>query len=234
MNMLFPITGVGLGPGDPDLITVKGLRMLQLADVIFYPASAIGEERVSSFSLPILQKLDVSEKAVPLLLPMNSADRERCYLEAYALIRKEYDKGLKVVVVSEGDILFYSTFGYLLKLIKQDRIPFYLIPGMPAFIHGASEMGQPLVEGAGRFSVMALPRSFDEVAQQLGDGRALVVMKPKVLEGWHSFLKRVDRPFFYAEYLGTPKQFVTASADELIDRDIPYFAVVIFPFYEGM
>ena len=49
MNTLYPITGVGLGPGDPDLITVKGLRMLQLADVIFYPATSMADGRASSF-----------------------------------------------------------------------------------------------------------------------------------------------------------------------------------------
>ena len=231
MNTLYPITGVGLGPGDPDLITVKGLRMLQLADVIFYPATSMADGRASSFSLPILQKLDMAHKAIPLSLPMGAEDRERNYLEAYSIIRKEYEKGLKVVVVSEGDILFYSTFGYILKLIRQDRIPFYLIPGMPAFVHGASEMGLPLVEGNGRFSVIALPSSFTEIEPKLTGTEALVVMKPKVLDGWYNFLKGIERPFFYAEYLGTGKQFVTSCADDLKERAIPYFAVVIFPYF---
>lgn len=233
MNTLYPITGVGLGPGDPDLITVKGLRMLQMADVIFYPASSMGNDRVSSFSLPILQKLDMAHKAVPLNLPMGVEERERNYLEAYSLIRKEYEKGLKVVVVSEGDILFYSTFGYILKLIRQERIPFYLIPGMPAFVHGASEMGLPLVEGNGQFSVVALPNSFDDIEQMLSSNQALVVMKPKVLDGWYNFLKDIKRPFFYAEYLGTGKQFVTSCASDLEGRTIPYFAVVIFPCFKN-
>lgn len=218
-----------MGPGDPDLITVKGLRMLQMADIIFYPASKVEDNKVTSFSLPILQKLEVGAKCVPIHLPMKSDNRMHYYLEAYALIRSEYEKGLKVVVVSEGDILFYSTFGYLLRLGKQDRIPFYLIPGIPAFILGASEMGHPLVEGESTFSVVALPTSFDEITQKLANGESLVVMKPKALKGWHQYLKQCTRPFYYAENLGTPKQYTTTDADDILDREIPYFAVVIFP-----
>lgn len=228
MNTLFPIAGVGLGPGDPDLITVKGLNMLNIADVIYYPASCVDDTGIASFSLPILQKLNVGHKSIPMHLPMNAKDRDKYYLEAYSIIRQSYEKGLKVVVVSEGDILFYSTFGYLLRLAKQDKIPFYLIPGIPAFVLGASVMGDMLAEGSTPFSVVALPKSFSEIDKRLDSGENVVVMKPKALKGWFEYLSSSKRPFFYAEYLGTPKEYTTVNCNDLYARDIPYFAVVIF------
>lgn len=223
------ITAIGLGPGDPDLITIKGLKALQDADVIFYPATSITPEGVKSFALPILKHLGVAAKAQPLLLPMNASQRVTYYHEAYSQIKASYDSGSCIAVVSEGDILFYSTFAYLLMLSKEDELPIELIPGIPAFVHGASVMSLPLVLGGDSFSVVALPKSFDEIAARLANNQALVVMKPKVLNPWCDFLKSCDRPFFYAEYLGTEKQWTTNCINELQDREIPYFAVFIFP-----
>lgn len=228
-KQIFPITGVGLGPGDAELITVKGLKALQNADVVFYPATSVNGGQITSFSKRILEQYPLSAKCKPMLFPMKSQNRLDYYQIAYKSIREDVLKGLKVVVVSEGDLLFYSTFGYLLPLAKADSLECELIPGIPAFIHSASIGQLPLVEEQEDITVIARPDSFSQVERAIEEHSTVVVMKMSILkEDWSLFLKNCNRPFFYIEKAGTPEQFTTTSAAELENREIPYFSLIIF------
>ena len=225
---LSPIVAVGIGPGDPELITVKGLKALQQADVIFYPASKKSGDAEQSFSKKIIDCYGLKGDLKPLLFPMTGKNRSAFYREAYETILQARNAGKRVVVVSEGDVLFYSTFGYLLELANAGGVPCELIPGIPAFIHGGAEMKQPLVDGRETLGILPRPESFDQVRQRLDTTDVLVVMKMSVLKDWGSFLATCTRPFFYSEKLGTAEQFVSSSADEIGGRIIPYFSIIIF------
>lgn len=225
---LYPITGVGIGPGDPELITVKGLKALQKADVIFYPASALGEKAEKSFSRKIIQAYNLTGKLKPLLFPMTGLNRQEFYQEAFKSVLEAFYAGFKVVVVSEGDLLFYSTFGYLLELANEHHIPCELIPGIPAFILGGATSHAPLVDGEQSFGILARPESFDQLEEKLQNTDVLVVMKPSVLKNWGTFLKHCNRPFFYAEKLGTEEQFVSSNHEDISQRTVPYFSIIIF------
>lgn len=227
------LTGVGLGPGDPEMITLKALNALNSADIIFYPATYSKDGEVQSWSLKILEQLDITTGCRPLVIPMTDKDREVNYQKAYGLIREELDKGKSVAVVNEGDVLFYSTFGYLLKLAKADGIQCEVISGVAAFIAAGSTGQNPIVEGNSGFNLIARPKSFGQIAELLQSrpGDILVVMKMKVLDGWYDFLKQCSRPFLYVEKAGTHEQFATSDAEELKEREIPYFSLIIF--YKG-
>ncbi len=227
------LTGVGLGPGDPEMITLKALRALNSADIIFYPATYSDDGQVQSWSLKILEQLEISTGCRPLVIPMTDKNREVNYQKAYGAIREELDKGKKVVVVNEGDVLFYSTFGYLLKLAKADGIQCEVISGVPAFIAAGSTGQCPIVEGSSGFNLIARPKSFEQITEMLqsGPGDTLVVMKMKVIHDWYGFLKQNQCRFLYVEKAGTPEQFATSDAEELREREIPYFSLIIF--YRG-
>ena len=222
------LIGVGLGPGDPELITVKGLKALQAADIVFYPASKIKESLQTSFSVKILDALKLKVPCRPLLIPMTGKNRKEHYLTAFKNIQKEYDAGKTVLVVSEGDLLFYSTFGYLLKLAQNEGIDCELIPGIPAFIAAGAEGQQAIVEGNQHLSVIARPESFEEISAALKKNSTLVVMKMSVLDDWYTFLKNNGRPFFYIERVGTKQQYSTADFNDLKSCKIPYFSIIIF------
>ena len=222
------LTGVGLGPGDPELITVKGLKALLAADVVFYPATDISEGGQVSFSARILDGLNLNVPCKPLLIPMSGKNREQNYGKAFEIIEQNYNSGKNVVVVSEGDLLFYSTFGYLLKIANEKKIKCELIPGIPAFIAAGAEGQQAIVEGNQQFSVIARPKSFDEIEAALENNSTLVVMKMSVLDNWYVFLKNCKRPFFYIERVGTTQQFSTSDYKDLEFRKIPYFSLILF------
>ncbi len=222
------LTGVGIGPGDPELITVKGMKALESADVIFYPASKLEGKQEKSFSVQILAQLGLKVSCRPLLIPMNAKNRETNYQLAFEKIKAEVESGKKVVMVAEGDLLFYSTFGYILKLAETENIPCDLIPGIPAFIAAGSAGKRAIVEGANAFEVIARPESFQQIEHALKTDRTVVVMKMSVLNGWDAFLQDCNREFLYAEGIGTSAQFLTTKVEDISDREIPYFSLITF------
>lgn len=223
-----PIIAVGIGPGNPDLITVKGLKALQQAQIIFYPATKISSTEEQSFSKKILQAYSLTATLQPLLLPMTGLNRSSNYAGAFKTIKTARESGKRVVVVSEGDSLFYSTTGYIVEYAEKAAIPYEVIPGIPAFIAGASEMKKPLVSGTQSFMIIAAPESFGQLQHHIDKTDVLVVMKPSTLKGWDSFLPICGKKFFYAEKIGTADQFLCNSISDLKGRKIPYFAIFIF------
>lgn len=221
------LTAVGIGPGDPELITVKGLKSLQEADVIFYPATYKQDEQIKSFSLSILQHYQLECMFKPMIIPMTGKNQHDNYKTAFEAIKLEIEAGKKVVVVSEGDLLFYSTFGYMLPFFKQDDITIELIPGIPAFIDAANKSNQALIEKEQKLSVLPKPSNYQEIKEHLQYNRTVVVMKMGSLNKWYDFIAENGYHFFYAEHLGTGKQFHTTELNKLKDRTFPYFSLII-------
>ena len=220
------LIGIGLGPGDPDLITLKGFKALKEADIIYYPSSSMGENK-NSFSATILQQIDISTPTKPFLIPMKSSDRLSYYNSAYKDIKNDILSGKKVAVVSEGDLLFFSTFGYILKLASSDKLPLELIPGIPAFIAAGSLSQRPIVEGQNNIKIIALPVNFKQITKALEANSTIVIMKMKILKGWYEFLKSNNLDFFYAEQIATSNEYSTTNIEDLKGKTIPYFATLI-------
>lgn len=232
ITMSGKIYGVALGPGDPDLITVKALKCLQKVDKIYYPATQSRKGNQDSFSLVILKQLDLNEQNfVPIQVPM-SKDRsaaENAYADLFEKIKEDAAKNLQVAVVSEGDISFFSTFSYLLENLERDQIDFEMISGVPAFILGGSLGQLPLVTQNDKLLVVPDLSSESELEDLLAKNETVVLMKISKIREWiTSFIEDRNLNFFYGEYLGTQKQFTCKSIQELKDRRIPYFAIIIF------
>lgn len=221
------ITAIGLGPGDAELITLKGYKAMKKADVIYYPASSVKDDSITSFSSQILDDLDLNIPTKPMHLPMNSKDRIQYYQQAYNQIKKDYLAGKEIAIVSEGDVLFYSTFGYLLKYIQEDKLNYSIIPGIPAFIAAGTLGERPIIEGDRSIKIIACPDSVDEIMSILKDKGTLVLMKLSKIKNWDLFFQELTIPFLYAEHVGTEKQFFTNNSKDIIGRRIPYFSILI-------
>jgi len=226
------VFGVALGPGDPELITIKALNCLKKSEKIYYPATQTPKGNQDSFSLVILKQLEVEEsKFVPVTVPM-SKDRshaEKAYAELFLKVQKDVAEGKQVAVVSEGDISFFSTFSYLLTDFKKNQINFEMIPGVPAFILGGSAGQLPLCTQNDKLLIAPDLKNEDELQNILNDNETVVVMKLSKLRDWIKvFIKKSNLQFFYGEYLGTEKQFTCTDIESLNERRIPYFAILIF------
>jgi len=226
------VYGVALGPGDPELITIKALKCLQRVEKIYFPATQTPKGNQDSFSLVILKQLELDDsKFVPVNVPM-SKDRshaEKAYAELYLKIEKDVEEGKQVAVVSEGDISFFSTFSYLLEDFQKNEINFEMIPGVPAFILGGSTGQLPLVTQKDKLLVAPDLENEEELKSLLEQNQTVVLMKISKVRDWiKEFIEESKLKFFYGEYLGTEKQFTCKDIESLQDRRIPYFAIIIF------
>ena len=225
------IEGVSLGPGDADLITLKGLKALQQADKIYYPGSLFKDGRKASYSRSILNayKLD-AEKLIGFYLKMDLArvQAKDIYETTFQQILKDYKKGLSIVIVSEGDISTYSSFSYLLEKIKAHKLTIHLIPGITSYLHLASESKIPLCLQNEKVTVIPRIQSEEELQEAINNFDTVILMKIiSVMDIINSVIDDNKHSITYAERLGTEEQFITNSWETANQRETPYFSLMI-------
>ncbi len=169
---------VGLGPGDPRLVTVRAAEILRSAAVVAYPVDTAGDPgRAYQIARPYLGQ-DVTE--LPLVMPMTS-DRsalEAAWDSAVAAISAEAEMGRDVVYLCLGDTLLYGSFGYLL---ARYRGPVEVVPGVISPVAAASALREPLVEGREPLVVVPDGGDLELLCGALDLGGTVVIMKPSRL-----------------------------------------------------
>lgn len=230
---MYPIAFVSLGPGEADLITLKGLKALQAADCIFYPATIVKESALSSRALDIMVELEIdSKKAIPFHVPM-SKDRSLA-IEAYNRVSKEaeqqYLKGLKVAIVAEGDAGFYSSIHYIFDTLTTQNIPVEHIAGIPAFIASGALAGIHIVKQEEELNVIPGIISADDLINKIKSGKVVVIMKvSQCQEAVKECITAIPTAtFHYFENVGVKdKEYYTNNTQEIIARKFPYFSLMI-------
>ena len=230
---MYPIAFVSLGPGEADLITLKGLKALQAADCIFYPATIVKESALSSRALDIMVELEIdSKKAIPFHVPM-SKDRSLA-IEAYNRVSKEaeqqYLKGLKVAIVAEGDAGFYSSIHYIFDTLTTQNIPVEHIAGIPAFIASGALAGIHIVKQEEELNVIPGIISADDLINKIKSGKVVVIMKvSQCQEAVKECITVIPTAtFHYFENVGVKdKEYYTNNTQEIIAHKFPYFSLMI-------
>lgn len=171
--------GIGVGPGNPDLMTLRAKKLLEKAQVIAYPVKKLGEEGVA---LNIIsQRVDVKGKeVVELLFSMNPDDevRKKCRAEAMEKICGLLDQGKDIAMVTLGDVAVYSTYMYIDRDIQARGYETEVVPGIPSFCHGAALARLPLMIGEESVAVVSLAKRNNENAEKVLDAvDNLVIMK---------------------------------------------------------
>lgn len=171
--------GVGLGPGDPKLVTLRAKEILDAADIIFVPK---GTEDGSSWARGIVEAVVSKEKDfTELTFPMTSDKKvlNRYWMNAACRIAKEVRRGKRTVFVTIGDPFIYSTYGYLLKTLRANfpGIDIETVPGVSAFNAASAKVQFPLTEGSQRMAVVPVRDDLKGVRQALLDFDTVVLMK---------------------------------------------------------
>jgi precorrin-2/cobalt-factor-2 C20-methyltransferase len=225
------IVGVSLGPGDPSLITVKGLQTLLKADRIYYPGSIHADGSTSSYSYNILKHhgLDESKwRGMFLKMSVHREEAEKTYACTFEKMQEDYRNGLTIAVVSEGDISFYSSFAYLLKRIHEHGLQLEMIAGVSSFLSGASANHIPLAIQEEKIAILPNLKTLDALEQHLKDFETVVLIKVnRIISELIPFIQQRHLRIAYCERLGTEQQFITDDIGELKTRDIPYFSLLI-------
>ncbi|HVI45279.1 MAG TPA: precorrin-2 C(20)-methyltransferase [Chitinophaga sp.] len=224
------IYAVSLGPGDPELITLKGWKALQCADKIYYPASR-KDGGVRSFAQTIMKQYNLSGKIwQPLILEMshNRTHNLSAYAEISRRMKADVENGLQVAFVSEGDISFYSTFIYLLKHIREYDLPLEIIAGVPSFLLATAMHQEPLALLRDKIAIIPFLESAGALRHYLTHFETVVLIK--VHGAWEFItpaLDAGDAAMLYSEKLGTTDQYISADPVAVGARTLPYFSLII-------
>ncbi len=176
------IVGIGIGPGDPELITIKATKTLREADIIFVPKA---HQRKPSIALnvikPVLEKRDRPPEILELILPMTRNKKElELAWEKNAEIIVEKAKCEKLIAyVTLGDPTLYSTFTYLSRKIREKypEINIEIIPGITSLTACAARSGVSLVEGNEILSIVPSDSDLDKIREIVKYSDNLVFMK---------------------------------------------------------
>ncbi|MEI6251761.1 MAG: precorrin-2 C(20)-methyltransferase [Mycobacteriaceae bacterium] len=227
--------GVGLGPGDPELVTVKAARVIGAADVVAYHSARHGRSIARRIAEPYLAPGQVEEH---LIYPVTTGTTdhpggyagamEDFYVQAAARIAAHLDAGRDVALLAEGDPLFYSSYMHMHTRLTQ-RFNAVIIPGVTSVSAASAATGTPLVTGDEVLCVLPGTLPVVELARRLADTDAAVIMKlgrtyPQVREAL-SLSGRLDDAV-YVERASTAGQRVMPAAD-VDDDDVPYFSLAI-------
>ena len=166
--------GVSVGPGDPELLTLKAVRCIEQCPVLAAPRTAEGR----MLALEIVKgAVDVSGKTIlPLHFAMSrDADTLRASHEAAAgAVREALDAGQDVAMLNLGDVSIYATYGYLEEILKAQGYPTARIAGVPSFCAAAAALGRSLTDGMEAPLTLAPGRYAEQVLDAPG---AKVLMK---------------------------------------------------------
>lgn len=224
------IYGIALGPGDPELLTLKALRILKEVDLIFYPGS-ITKDQKKSFVYPILQYHGLEHKELRGFFLNMSYDRQEAS-ETYAAtvkdIEKAYQTGKKIAIVCEGDISLYASFSYILVALQELQLSVSLVPGINSFSLGASQHQIPLSLLNDKIAIVPRVKNITEISKYFLEFDTVILMK--IRSGWndfHSELVQKDWKCYYCERLGTNQEYITTDVTTLTNREIPYFSLLI-------
>ena len=229
--------GVGLGPGDPELVTVKAARVIGEADVVAYHSARHGRSIARRIAEPYLRPGQIEEHLV-YPVTTGSTDHpggytgamEDFYTEAAARIAAHLEAGRDVALLAEGDPLFYSSYMHMHTRLTT-RFTAVIVPGVTSVSAASAAIGTPLVTGDEVLSVLPGTLPVSELALRLAETDAAVVMKlgrtyPQVREAL-SLAGRLDDAI-YVERASTPNQRVLPAA-EVTDTEVPYFSIAVVP-----
>jgi precorrin-2/cobalt-factor-2 C20-methyltransferase len=234
------LIGVGVGPGDPELLTLKATRALAEADVVAYFAK---QGRLGNARRIVTPHLRAGVEELPLLYPVTTEVPKDCaayrhairdfFDAAAATVASHIEAGRTVAVISEGDPMFYGSYMHLHTRLS-DRYATEIVAGVTGMSGCWSMAGVPIAQGDDIFVVLPGTLPETELARRLAEADAAVVMKlgrnlPKVRRALAK-AGCLDRAIYVER--GTMAEGAMVRLRDKPDDDAPYFALVLVPGWE--
>lgn len=232
--------GVGLGPGDPELVTVKARRVIEAADVVAYPTARHGRSVARRIAAPYLRE---GQTEMPMTFPVTTEETDHpggyeqalrdFYDEQAEELASQLELGRSVAVLCEGDPFFYGSYMYLHERLAH-RYPTEVIPGVTSFSAAAAAAGAPLAKSEDVLTILPGTLPPDVIAHHLRTSDAAVVLKlGRTFAGVRDAAERagvVDRGI-YVERASAPEQRTAALRD--VDGEVPYMSLLLVPTANG-
>ncbi|GAA0541385.1 precorrin-2 C(20)-methyltransferase [Streptomyces mordarskii] len=229
--------GVGLGPGDPSLMTVRAMEVIAEADVIAYHSARHGRSIARSIAERHLRPDHIEER---LVYPVTTETTDHpggyrgamdeFYADAAARLAAHLDAGRTVAVLAEGDPLFYGSYMHMHKRLA-DRYLTEVVPGVTSVSAAAARLGAPLVEGEEVLTVLPGTLPEEELTARLATTDAAAVMKlgrtfPTVRRALERSGRLADARYVERATMDAER---TAPLAEVDPESVPYFSMAVLP-----
>lgn len=227
------VFAVGVGPGDPELLTRKAERVLRQADVVLAPVSNPSEASVALET--VREFLDESRQEIIVhQFPMTS-DKNRlipAWQEAAAMIAERVAAGKNVAFITIGDPLLYSTFIYLLRIFRESypQIAIEIVPGISSINTAAAVACVPLAEADERIAIIPATAGMEKIIEALATYDTVVLLKVKPVYG--DILEVLvqmgrERSAVFVERVGGTRQKLLIGLAEMAAHTPDYLSLMI-------
>lgn len=224
--------GVGVGPGDPELLTLKAQRVLQSVPLVCVPQAETSEE---SYALSIVQQfLDLERQEVlRFRFPTNSEKRAGdVWRNAADILAERMYKGLDAAFITEGDPMLFGTFSYVLESMgeKHPELPVEIIPGVTSVTAAAASAATPLVTHGQSLAVLPAAYGIDSLREAVATHDTVVLMK--VNRALLQAMSELDDlglagKSVYVKRASTDREEVVRDLRQLAGEKLDYFSLLI-------
>ena len=222
--------GVGVGPGDPELLTIKAKRILEKAAYIAIPKASMGKQ---SQALTIVEGvLEKKNEILELLFPMSFDENvlKEGWKVALIQVKEKLDLGMDVAFITLGDPTVYSTYMYLHKVLKEEGYETEIIPGITSFCASAARAGVSLGENRETIAVVPSAYECENLGEILNSFDNVVLMKvSKNLSKLKAVLKEknlLDKTVLVSK-CGLPDELIQFDLEGQDDENLSYFTTMI-------
>jgi precorrin-2/cobalt-factor-2 C20-methyltransferase len=232
VNKIGILYGISVGTGDPELITIKGLRRLQQTPVVAFPAGVLGKPGMAQQI--VAQWLNPEQLQLALTFPyvQDMAVLTQAWEQAAAEVWQYLVSGKDVAFACEGDVSFYSTFTYLAQTLQQlhPEAKVELIPGVCSPMAAAAVLGLPLTIRQERLAVLPAIYTVGELEKVLDWADVVVLMKVNSVydKVWHLLQQRgLLQNSSVVEKATLPDMVIYSDLSDRPHLKLPYFSVLI-------
>lgn len=234
MSKIGTLYGLGVGPGDPELITVKAFRLLQQSPVIAYPKKRMGSKSYAHQIAEMYVNPAGDKEMLGLVFPMTRDKEilEREWNNTVEIVWERLSEGKDVAFVTEGDPMFYSTFIHMMRVMHEEHpeVPVVTVPGVSSFLGAASRFNLPLADGDEQIGIIPATEDKEAMRKAIQEHDTVVFLKvAKVLPMIIGLLKELDLvdKAAVATKVTSDEEMVWTDVRELERAELSYLTLMV-------
>ncbi|MEW9122164.1 MAG: precorrin-2 C(20)-methyltransferase [Thermotaleaceae bacterium] len=222
--------GLGVGPGDPELISVKAVNILKQADIVIAPETFKGKGSVA-YDI-IKDYVSEKEKIVFQVFPMtyDAEELDASWNQNMEEIMDFLRAGKDVAFITLGDPMIYSTYIYVMRRIKEQNVLVETVPGIPSFCAAASRLGIPLSEAEETIAIIPAAYKCEHMDQILTYADNIILMKPS--RGYEEMVEKLKEHQLLENAImiskcGHEDERITENLETMLNQKVDYLSMVI-------